>query len=438
MNLNRFKLFYPEKRQFFLESESLFYFGDRIEPYDVPEQFRFFFSRTIGLTEDGSQVIPILGGAKLSGKVKGWSLGLLNLTTDETRLIDGSGQRFTEPQTNYSVARVKRDLYPGSTIGVIGISKDPQGEDYNRGGGFDWFLRFGKHFSSTGFVAKTESPDLEGDDRAASADLLFLNKYVRIHQVYTDIGENFNPELGFITRVGIKKSQTDILSIFTPDKLGCHKLIALADLNHVLGQDGELQSQIRKAEINCIGKGGEGIAFIYNDNIENLQVPLNIYRNVVIPAGHYRFKNLFTGAGTNYSKKLGATVWWDQGGYYNGTRLRTLLSVAYKPIQGLVVVGSWDRNRVELDTGDFTTDIKALYVDWSLSTTLSARVLAQRNYNDSLRGNFLLDWTYRPGSHVYLVYNDTEDLFDARRDSLYSSIRPGKQVVLKLTRQFDF
>jgi hypothetical protein len=445
INLSRVKLYYPEKRPFFLEGANLFYFGDRIEPYDVAERFTFFFSRQIGLAQNGLVPIPVLGGAKLSGKVDGWSGGVLNLTTDDLSYSLG-GRRFEEPRTNYSVVRVKKDIYAGSTLGLIGLNKEVVGGDqgtapfdYNRGVGLDWHLAFGKHFSSMGYATRTYTPGYSERDKAASADLLYQGKLLRARTVYTDIGENFNPEMGFVTRTGIKKSQTDIVWILTPDKFKIHRMYVNFDLNHIVNSiHNKVETQVAKMDLSILAKDRTGIAFLYFDNLEVLFEPFHVYRNVVIPPGHYRFRNLFIGAGTDYSRKLAATVWYDKGGYYNGDRLHTLLSIAAKPAEGLLFLSQWDRNDVRLDTGNFTTNLWTENITWSISTTLLTRAILQWNEDDNFQGNFLIDWTYRPGSDIYLVYNNLKDFFDSRRRSGLSTLVPGQSVVLKVTRRFDF
>ncbi len=444
INLSRVKLYYPEKRPFFLEGANLFYFGDRIEPYDVAERFSFFFSRQIGLAQNGLVPIPVLGGAKLSGKVDGWSVGALNLTTQDLEYTLG-GRRFEEPETNFSVFRVKKDLYPGSTIGLIGLDKQAVGDQgtapyhSNRGVGLDWNLGLGKRFSSFGYLTKTYTPGIDGRDTAASADVVYQGDILRARTVYTDIGENFNPEMGFITRTGIKKSQTDVVWILTPDRFLIHRMFLNADLNHIENTVfNNLETQVGKYEISLVAKNRQGIAVIYYNNYEVLFEPLQIYRNVVIPPGHYQFTNVFTGIGTDYSRDLALTLWYDTGGYYGGHRVHTLVSIAAKPRNGVVLLTQWDRNDVRLPGGNFTTDLLTENITWSFSTWLSTRASLQWNRDDNFQGNFLIDWTYRPESDIFLVYNNVKDFFAVRRDSGQSTLVPGQSVILKVTRRFDF
>lgn len=438
-NLERFKLFYPEQRQFFLEGANLFYFGDRPEQFAVPEQFNFFFSRQIGLAEDGRVVVPVLGGAKLAGRVGETSIGFLNMTTEDTTYFTGTGRRIEEPQTNWTVLRLKQPIFSNSTIGLIGLNKDPQGGDYNRGAGFDWDLRKG-NWLSAGYVARTDTPGLDEGEGAYSADLVYKTPKFRLRHRYTDIGENFNPEMGFLTRTGIIKHHSNAASTITFDKnpMGIHKLTVLGDFNHIDNQNGELETQLSTYELGFISTRGEGLAFLYYDDLENLDLPLTVAKGATIPAGHYRFRSLFTGISSGYTRKVGFTFWYHPGGYYDGDRLRTYLTLVIRPIEGLIISPSYDRVKVDAPWGKFTTQIAQTSFDYSLATTLSTRLTLQWREGDNYRANFIVNWMYRPGSNLYFVYNDIQDLDDIRRNSGFSTLSPGREVLLKATRRFDW
>jgi hypothetical protein len=438
-NLERFRLFYPEQRQFFLEGANLFFFGDRPEQFAVPEQFNFFFSRQIGLAEDGRVVVPVLGGAKLAGRVANTSIGFLNMTTDDTTYFNGAGREIEEPQTNWTVLRLKQQIFGRSTIGLIGLNKDPQGGEYNRGMGFDWDLRMG-NWLSAGYVAQTDTPDIDAGDSAYSADLVYRTNKFRLRHRYTNIGENFNPEMGFLTRSGIIKNHSNAATTFTLDKnpLGVHKINLLADFNHIDNQRGELETQLTTYELGFVSTKGAGIAWLYYDDLENLDVPLTPAKGVVIPPGRYRFRSLFTGISSGYTGKVGFTFWYHPGSYYDGDRLRTYLTLVIRPIEGLIIAPSYDRVKVDAPWGEFTTQIAQTSVDYSLTTTLSTRVTLQWREGDNYRANFIVDWMYRPGSNLYFVYNDIQDLDDIRRNSGFSTLSPGHQVLIKATRRFDW
>ncbi|HET9210869.1 MAG TPA: DUF5916 domain-containing protein [Thermoanaerobaculia bacterium] len=438
INLSRVKLFFPEKRQFFLEGANLFYFGDRITVFDPPEPFVFFFSRTIGLAANGEVPVPVLGGAKISGKVGDTSVGLLNLTTGTKTYVDDSGRRVTEPRTNYSVARLKTDLYTGSTLGIIALNKDPSGPGYNRGFGTDWALAFGPRLSSMGFLAKTTTPGLHGKDTALSADLVYKGPVLRLAETYKDFGDNFNPEMGFITRTGIKRSLTEASAIIVHDVGIVHQFSSINSFDYITDQRGRLQSQISFVEVGALTRTRSGAAANFTDDIEVLDTPLPLYKGVTLPPGSYRFRHLFIGYASDYSQKLGYTLWYDNGGFYDGHRLKTLVSLLYKPKDGFIISNDWEHDDVKLKEGDFTQDLIQTAADYWLSPRFGTRVQLQWNKQDNFRANFLMDWEYRPGSHLFFVYNAIRDLDQIRRRSGFSAVDPGRSLTLKLTRRLDF
>jgi hypothetical protein len=438
VNLTRFKLFFPEKRQFFLEGASLFYFGDRITVFDPPEPFVFFFSRQIGLTLNGAVEVPVIGGAKVSGKVGDVSVGMLNLETDRKAYVDDSGRRVEEPRTDYTVVRLKTDVYPHSTLGLIALDKDPTGPGYNQGLGMDWDLAFGSRLSSAGFVAQTQTPGLRGNDRAYSADLVYKGPVMRLGETYKDFEDNFNPEMGFLPRAGIRKSLTEGSWILVPDKGLMHQVSIITSLDHTTDQRGRLQTQIGFVDVGVLTRDRSGMAVVATDDVEVLDLPFEIFKGVVLPAGNYRFDHLFVGYASDYTRPLACTLWYDNGEFYDGRRLRTLVALVARPATGLNLSASWDRSNVHLKEGDFITDLVQSTMSYSFSSRLSTRLTMQWEKVDNLRANFLIDWIYRPDSHVFLVYNDIRDLDSLRRNSGFSPLDPGRSVTLKLSRRLDF
>jgi hypothetical protein len=289
-------------------------------------------------------------------------------------------------------------------------------------------------------VAKTQTPGLDGRDSAYSADVVYRGQTLRARYRYTDIGDNFNPEMGFLTRSGIIKNHSDVIATFVlPDNpLRLHKYTLVFDSNHITDQRGNLQTQLTTYELSTSTIAWGGIAFLYYDDLEDLATPLAVAKNVTIPAGHYRFRSLFTGFGSGYSHRVGFTFWYHEGGYYGGDRLRTFLSVVIRPFEGLVISPSYDRVRVNAPWGHFINQIAQTSVDYSISPTLLVRTTLQWREGDNYRANFIFDWTYRPGSDFYLVYNDIQDLDELRRNSGFSTLSPGKTIIAKLTRRFDF
>jgi hypothetical protein len=338
------------------------------------------------------------------------------------------------------VLRLRQSLGDGDrrTIGLIGLNKDSPGPEHYRAGGFDWQYALTDHLSSAGYVAKTETPGLRGRDYAGSADLLYQSPVIQARTSYTDIGDNFNPEMGFSTRVGERKLQSELLGYFNLDWGLLHYFTVINDFNHVVDQQGRLESQVWLRELTFITVHREGIALLSYDTRRVLTLPLVLHKGVVIPPGEYRYVNRFIGLASDYSKPLGITVRYDTGDFYDGHRLEQVVGIVYRPVRGMDVELTWDSNQVRTPHGRFISDLYYADISYSPTTSVLLRSLVQWNREDNFRANFLIGWTYRPGSSVYLVYNDVRDIDPSRLETTASSVVPGRSYILKISRRFDF
>ncbi|HEY7213747.1 MAG TPA: DUF5916 domain-containing protein [Thermoanaerobaculia bacterium] len=430
VNLTRNPLLFPEKRAFFLEGANVFYAGQRPDPEHTSEYF-LFFSRQIGLAQGGLATIPILGGVKLTGHEGKYDVGVLSLQTESTRKSDGYGGLIDEPRTTYSVARLRRDLGNGSTFGVIGLSKDATG-DQNRVGGADWDITLTPSLRTGGWFAKSSTPEIAGDDWAGSADLYWDSRSWRFHEEYTEVGEGFNDELGFISRTGIKAFRTDNYWILWPQRGPFKQAWFVYDLDYITDRaTGELQTRINHLKYSAYFRDSSGIAYKLYDETEVLASPFEIKRGVVIPPGSYHFLHHFFGFQTDYTKPLGAAGRVAWGDYYDGHFLQTFGFVAYRPIPGLFTAATFQETEVHLKEGSFTSDILLGEITYAWSNRLSVRSWWQWARGANLRTKFDVDWEFRPGSKLYIVYQDIRsyvDFFDPRQP-LFGT--PGRSLIAK-------
>lgn len=411
VNLTRFPLYFPEKRDFFLEGSSLFYFGERTDPLKSADRI-FFFSRRIGLTEDGSQRIPVLGGVKLSGQVGGLNLGLLNLTTDEERYLDRSGAERLEPQTNYSVLRLQKPILKESSIGLIYLNKEVQDGEDNSGMGVDWDFGITKHLKSGGFLAQTETPGLDGDDWAGLVDLTWQSSTLFARTSYTDIGDNFNPEMGFFPRLGIREWRGALAFITSPKVKGLRNVFYIDNYVTIEDQEGNLESQFNNVLIDIQWNNYVTISLKRYDYIEVLDVDFPVHPGVTIPAGRYKFGSYFIGFQTIPSKPVFLFGRYQFGDFYDGTFDTKILGMRLRPVLGLASRIYYERTDVELPVGDFEVELVSFSLTYAISTGLSGRALVEWRRDDNLNANVALKWIYRPGAAAYLVYNEFRDLFD--------------------------
>ncbi|HEX9730868.1 MAG TPA: DUF5916 domain-containing protein [Thermoanaerobaculia bacterium] len=411
VNLSRFKLFFPEKRDFFLEGSSLFYFGERPDYLKSPERI-FFFSRQIGLTADARQEIPVLGGAKVAGKVGGFDLGFLNLTTEELTYRDRDGEERFEPETNYTVLRVKRDLFAGSSVGVMGLNKEVSGGPDNEGAGVDWDFALGKSVKTGGFLARTRTPGLEGEDWAAQTDLVFDSKYVFAKGAYTEVGEDFNPEMGFFTRTGVREYRGNVTFLPRPKIWKLRDMIILDDFTQITDREGELREQYNRAEVDLQWQNYVVLAMKYFSNVEVLDASFEIYPGVVIPPGRYDYSNYFVGIQSIPGKPFFAFGRILGGDLYDGTFNTYFVGARIRPLPGLFSRITYEHTDVKLPAGDFIAKLLSVKVIYSLSPRLSTRALLEWRNDDNLSVNAALKWTYKPGAAFYVVYDELQDLVD--------------------------
>src|SRR5258705_3820460 len=275
-NLTPFKVFIPEKRQFFLENAGLFSF-------DIGDQDQLFFSRQIGIDPITGQQVPINGGARLTGTIGRTEFGLMDVDTRS------SGPN---PYANYAVARLKESLWAGSYIGVMGIDKqsgDPL-DSFNRTGGVDTRLVFFKDWFVDAHMAGTQSPGHPSGNSDVGASLSFRSNWVEGKFERRKIGPNFNPEVGFIELTNVNETYGDLTFKVRPRISGVRELQFEGFILHAPDTQGVVQTQewqgTFRADLNNGGYTDDDIADVFTQRITT---PLHIYKNVFIPNGLYHF-----------------------------------------------------------------------------------------------------------------------------------------------------
>jgi hypothetical protein len=432
VNLSRVPVLLPEKREFFLEGANLFFFGERPEPHYHGERTFLFNSRRIGLTDDGALAIPVLGGAKLTGQIGGTGVGLLGMATDDLGFASPDGTVRSEPRTTYSVLRLKREVYAGSTVGLIGLAADPSGRGSNEVVAADWDLALSKPLRTGGFIARSRAPGAGEDDLALHADLYWDSRHARFRAVYYDIGEDFTNELGYLPRAGIRRWRWGSSAIAWPESRIFRQIWGTYNLDYVTDRDGELETRISNVEANTWLQNSAGIALKAYDNLEVLREGFEIHPGVVIEPGSYRFKNYFFGFNTDYTRPVGGAGRVAWGDFYDGDLLQDFYAVLYKPLPGLLLSVVYERTRVELSAGRFTRELFLGEASYSFSPRLSSRLWVQSSRDDSLRAKAHVRWTYQPGADLYLIYEDRRwegDLL-ARTDRPFGD--PGRSLLTKV------
>lgn len=399
INLTRFPLYFPEKREFFLEGSGVFEFNFGASP-------RPFYSRRIGIA-NGEQ-IPILAGGRLVGRAGPYNIGVLDMQT---------GERGDEPSTNYSVVRVKRDILGHSSFGVLATNKETPGR-HNRLIGADMDLRFSNMFGENnleigGAVAGTETSNMKGHTLAYRFFIDYPNDLVDHFVGIRSIQADFNPEMGFVNRYGKQISWALAFSP-RPGILGIRSLELIPveleyyfDVNNVPESANWLWRPL-----GIHWESGEDFEFNIVHNFDRLAEDFEMSAGTTIPQGTYHFTRYEVQAVTSASRMFSGELSHGWGDYYTGDRSVWSADVIVKAGAHLSLSGNVTRNRIRLADGSFETLETGGRIRYAFSTLLDAMLFGQWNNEDRELNIYLrVHWIPEIGSDVYIVYNhlfDTE------------------------------
>ena len=418
VNLTRFSLFFPEQRPFFLEGASIFDVGIPRPSFRRPPPLLLFYSRRIGLAE--GRAVPILGGGKMTGKIGPYGIGILNVLTNQFE-DDAAGAPeedvFNEPRTNYSVVRVNRDILAGSTVGGIFINKQDI-DAYNRTAGLDFSYRPTREINVQGLWSRTFEADITGNSNAFFIGGDWRTNLFQADVSYTDIGEDFNPEVGYIQRSDVRRIRADASYTPWPGVFGIREIQIGPEIDLVLTQENELETQDIIFSTEFDFETGDDIGFQIQNTTENLERDFRI-QGVSIPVDDYNFTSFQISGRTSSSRMIAAELQVEFGEFYNGTRRGFLIDAIARPTARLSIEPFIEFNRITLPNEEFDANAFGGRIGYSFSTTLFAKLFTQWSTDrDILSANFLINYIYRPGSDFYLVFDQSYDTRDGGAELL--------------------
>ena len=423
LNLTRFNLFFPEKREFFLERSGLFEHGNS-------RSTQTFFSRRIGLTDQ------ILAGARLTGQVGRFSVGLLNIETGA-----GMGDLFGSQSANNTVARVRTNLSRRSTAGAIFTNVEQAGGS-NRAFGVDAQYRFWSSSRFDAWYTRVEDAADGLDDGAGHVLLRLQNDRYGAQAAFTSVGTNYFPALGFVRRRDMRRYAGRL--VYSPVvEIAALPMVrrfnVQGDYEYIEGQDGLKQSTDAQVQVRADFNRRDRVEVEYQRQFERLEEAFFIRPDAEIPARDYTFTRYRISGETDSSRRTygGARV--STGGFFDGHRTDVGGSLGFRQSQYLQLEGSVSHSAIDLPiaNGAFEATTLSLSVLGAVSRKLFAKALVQYdNFSRDVQANVRIDWIHTPGSDLFVVFNTSyhlakegEDLFDPRRDVLLND-----QVgVVKLT-----
>jgi len=423
INFTRFPLFFPEKREFFLENAGLFNVG-------LEEEAMMFYSRRIGLSR-GLEV-PILAAGKLSGNVGRYSLGVMNVQTEESGLSTGEGAEVVEPSTNYTVLRVKRNLLANSSFGAI-LTNKQTGDGYSRLAGMDGNFWFSPSLKGEMLLAGTFNRTTYGNDFMGIGRLIYAGHNVNGDLRYYAIGEDYAPEMGFVLENDLKRAALQGGYTHWITAHGIRNLQYTGTLVYDTLFNGEFLGRRSGAAVKATMESNDIFGYTYSLADERIYDPFTV-GPVTFTPGDYANRSHNLTFESNASRPLSCKIDWGVMDYWNGDRRQLLLSNNFHPTPNLSVDLIYSYNTVDHPLGDFSTNTVSNRILYAFTTDLFVKSFVQWNdLEDRFSANLLLGWEYRPGSDIYIVYNEIRDQFEspnlAPRDRL---------LLLKWTYNFRF
>jgi len=431
-NISRFPLFFPERREFFLEGAGIFEFGTGVG-IRQSRDFKLFFSRRIGLVSEGEnrgELIPIIAGAKFTGRAGPYTIGLLNMQTDTTLGIQGS---------NFGVYRVKRNVLARSSVGAMFTNRQSSlAGDYNRAFGIDSNFVFADNLNIQGFVAKTETPDTPQDDWAAFGRILWNSDFLLAGLDHLLVQRDFNPEIGFVPRRDQRRTTLQLGVRPRPESDLIRQWVFRTRLDYTENQEGKQESvnyHFFTSETHF--ESGDRIQIDIHRSFDRLFEDDTIFDGkITIPTGSYRSWNvLFVVDGAPQRKIAGTPLFrfryeW---GFFDGRRIELTIQPQIKVSEALSFDVGYVLDEVNLPQGDLTSQVLNTRANYSFSNKwLTSATIQYSSLDDFVNFRFRLNYIYRPGDDIFFIYNEGRNIGDLESGLV------GRSILLKWTRSFDF
>ena len=442
INLTRFSLFFPEKREFFLENQGVFSFGGEAgagQFAGISNTPILFYSRQIGLNR--GREVPIDAGGRLTGRIGRYSLGMLNIQTADA---PAAGARAT----NFSVLRVRRDILRRSNIGALftGRSVSRVGPGSNAAYGVDGLFSFHQNLNISTYWAETRTPGagLGGDETSHRAQLDYTGDRYGLQLERLAVGEDFNPEIGFLRRRDFEQSFG--LFRFSPRPRSIESIRQFfweGQLDYITDRQGVLETRQARGRFATELESGDLFDVIYNRNYEFLEHPFPIAPGVTIPVGGYRFDEVEVGYSLGQQHRVSGRVSAQHGGFYGGTKSSLNLGLGsgfsgtrVEITPQLSIEPNLSFNRIDLPVGRFDTMLVSSRTIYAVNPLMFVSALVQYNSATGAVGtNIRLRWEYHPGSELFVVYNENRD--DGLRPNRFPQLE-NRAFIVKINRLFRF
>jgi len=439
VNLTRFSLFFPEKRDFFLEGRGIFLFaagaagggggsGGSFRDGDAPI---LFYSRRIGLQDNRS--VPILMGGRLTGKAGPFDIGLLNVQTDNENVSGAI-------PTNFMVGRIKRDIFRKSSVGAIFTNRSVSrlGDGSSQTYGIDGTFAFYDNVNLLGYFAQAHVPQRTGKNTSYQGKFDYTGDTYGLQLNHLLAEKNFVPEVGFVRRNNFLR--TFLSGRFSPrprsiDQIRQFRLESSLDYT-VTADNRSLETRITKFRLEAEFENSDRFRITFNDNYEMLESPFVPGNALEIPEGPYDFRDLELSYVLGQQHRANGQLAFRTGGYFDGTIKSLDFSQGYVALtKQLSVEPSMSINWVNLPNGSFRMDLTRGRINFSFTPRMFFAGLIQYNSSsESIGANLRFRWEYSPGSELFVVYTEDRNADPLRPNR--SGYRGNRGFVVKINRLF--
>ena len=404
VNLTRFSLFFPEKRDFFLENAGTFTFGDvterNVRMGSSLSDFTLFHSRRIGL-DAGGLPIPILGGGRLTGQAGAWNIGLLEMQTRSRRGY---------PAENFAVTRVRGNVLGESDVGAVFVNRqatDGSGT-FNRSYGVDANLHFmGKLLINTYLAGTDQSEATTGDAWAGRLAVAWRDRFWDVSTFVKQVGGAFEPGVGFVRRTGIRETYATVGAHPVPDLPKVQEVNPYGELSYITDPSGLLLNRDVVGGLSVDFRDGGNFTASYTDRFERLDRNFEVRTGAVVPAGDYGFHESKVSYKSSAGRPFSGSVSFTRGGYYDGDRTSVGMGALWRLNRHLAFDLFADRNEITLPDASFTADVYGGRISWALSTRFFTTAFVQYNAEtEEAFSNLRVNFIHAPLSDVFLVYTE--------------------------------
>ena len=446
INLTRFSLFFPEKREFFLENQGVFAFGGEAgagQFAGISNTPILFYSRRIGLHSEGgvAHEVPIDAGGRLTGRIGKYSLGLLNIRT-------GDAPAAGAQATSFSVFRLRRDLFRRSNIGVMFTDRSVSrtGRGSNQAYGVDGLFSFYQNLNISTYWAETRSGRADaGDDQSSHrVQLDYMGDRYGVQLERLAVGDDFRPEIGFLRRDDFEQSFAKFRFSPRPRSIAAvRQFFWEGQIDYITDRAGLLETRQARGRFAVEFENSNLFDVIYNRNYEFLAEPFPLAAAVIVPVGGYDFDDVEVGYQLGQQNRVSGRVAVQHGGFYGGTKTSLnfgmgsgFFGTRLELTRQLSIEPNLSLNWIDLPFGKFDTQLVSTRTIYALNPLMFVSALVQYNSaSRSVSTNLRLRWEYHPGSELFVVYNEerANTLLAPRRYPLQN-----RALIIKLNRLFRF